>query len=56
MDCCCSLGEVAESASSGRWRHVGGRGGGAVVSELVVDGRCLVAFLVSKGEAIAVRL
>lgn len=36
--------EEAESASLGRSRHVGGPGGGAVVSALVVGGRSLVAF------------
>ena len=36
--------EEAESASLGRSRHVGGPGGGAVVSALEVGGRSLVAF------------
>lgn len=38
------LGEAAESASLGPWRHVGGRGGEEVVSALVVGGRRRVAF------------
>ena len=34
---------VVESASLGQWRHVEGRGDGAAVSALVVDGMNLVA-------------
>ena len=41
---------VEVSASLGLWKHVGERGGGVVVSVLVVDGRCLVALLVREEE------
>lgn len=43
--CLLVIAEVGVSASLGRWRHVGGRGGGVVESAPVGERRSLVACL-----------